>query len=138
MSRYFATFVSGTQEIIGKRLSQFANADLTVDELHDGLALFESSLSVNQLTELRFFNNVFGLLGDLGTRKNIDDAARAAAQTDMSVLPAKAGFAIHTRMGSQTVGVKELTALQQSVADANGGMPDSFRPDVELLLWLRD
>jgi 23S rRNA G2445 N2-methylase RlmL len=137
MMRYFATFVSGTQEIIGKRLSLFPNAELAVESIEDGLVLFNSVLTPNQLTELRFFNNVFGLLGDFGQLATIDEAARKAAKTDMSTLPPKAGFTIHTRMGNQTVGLKELQALQQAVADANGGMPDSFRPELELLLWLR-
>jgi 23S rRNA G2445 N2-methylase RlmL len=137
MSRYFATFVSGTQEIISKRLSLFPNAELTVESVEDGLVHFSSDLTPNQLTELRFFNNVFGLLGDFGSLPTIDAAAKAAVKTDMSALPPKAGFMIHTRMGNQTAGLKELQALQQAVADANGGMPDSFRPELELLLWLR-
>lgn len=136
--RYFATFTSGTQEIIGKRLQRFANTELKVDELQDGLVLFTSSLSANQLSELRFFNNVFGVLADLGAQPSIDAAAKQATQSDMSVLPHKPGFKIYTRMGNQTIGLKELGALQQAVVDQTGGMPDSFQPNLELLLWLRD
>lgn len=135
--QYFATFISGTQEIISGRLQRFANADLKVDELQDGLVLFTSTLSTNQLGELRFFNNVFGLLADLGEQSFMDEAAMLAAKTDMSMLPPKAGFKIYTRLENQTVGVKELGALQQAVADQTGGIPDSFRPNVELLLWKR-
>lgn len=137
MTRYFATFISGTQEIISKRLSLFPNAELIVEDITDGLVVFSSDLTPNQLTELRFFNNVFGLFADVINIATIDDAARIAAKSDMSALPAKAGFTIHTRMGNQTVGLKELQALQVAVSDANGGIPDSFRPEVELLLWLR-
>lgn len=134
--QYFATFISGTQDIIGSRLRTFPNSELVVDELHDGLVLFHSSLSTNQLTELRFLNNVFVMLADLGEQKSIDDAASLAAQADMSMLP-KAGFKIHTRLGNQTVGLKQLEQLQQAVSNQSGGIPDSFRPDVELLLWQR-
>lgn len=137
MQRYFATFTTGCQEIINNRLRRFARAELVVDGLQDGLVLFESSLTVNQLSELRFFTNVFGLLGDFGTQPTIDDAARLAAQTDLSALSAKAGFAIHTRVASQPVSLVGLQALQQAVSAANGGIPDSFKPDIELLLWLR-
>ena len=136
MNQYFATFVSGTQEIIAKRLQQFPNNELVVEDLQDGLVLFSSSLSTNQLTELRFFNNIFGLLADLGVQTSMDQTARLAAKADMSHLP-KAGFTIHTRMGNQTVGLAELKNLQQAVTDQTGGIPDSFRPDVELLLWMR-
>jgi 23S rRNA G2445 N2-methylase RlmL len=137
-NRYFATFVSGTQEIISSRLQRFANTELKVDELQDGLVFFTSALSINQLSELRFFNNVFGLLADLGTQSSIDDASKLAARSDMSQLPRKAGFKIYTRMGNQTIGLKERSALQQAVVDQTGGMPDSFQPDTELLLWMRD
>ncbi len=134
--KYFATFVSGTQEIVGKRLQQFPRAELAVDELQDGLVMFTSSLSVNQLSELRFFNNVFGCLGDFGQQKTIDDAAVLAAKTDMSGLP-KVGFKIHTRHANQTIGLANVQALQQAVTDQTGRIPDSFRPDLEFLLWLR-
>lgn len=137
-NQYFATFVSGTQEIIGNRLQRFSNTELKVDELQDGLVLFTSTLSTNQLSELRFFNNVFGLLADLGAQTSIDEAAKLAAQSDMSSLTAKAGFKIYTRMGNQTIGLKELGALQQAVVDQTGGIPDSFQPNLELFLWLRD
>ena len=137
MTRYFATFTTGIQEIIGNRLQKIPRSELAVDELHDGLVLFTSAMSTGQLTELRFFNNVFVLLADLGNQPTIDDAARAALTADMSVLPAKAGFKIHTRQANQTVGLKDLQALQQAVSNANGGIPDSFKPDIELLLWVR-
>jgi 23S rRNA G2445 N2-methylase RlmL len=137
MSRYFATFTSGIQEIIGNRLQKIPNAELKIETLEDGLVIFESAMSIGQLTELRFFNNVFALLADVGQQKSIDAAASTAAESDMSGLPQKAGFKIHTRLVSQPVGLQNLPALQQAVADANGGMPDSFKPDVELLLWLR-
>lgn len=137
MSRYFATFTSGVQEIIGNRLQKMPNSELKLESLEDGLVVFESSMNTGQLTELRFFNNVFGLLADLGQQQSIDAAAQMAAESDMSGLPQKAGFKIHTRVGSQTAGLQNLPALQQAVADANGGMPDSFKPDVELLLWVR-
>jgi len=137
MTRYFATFTSGVQEIIGNRLQKFPRGELAIDDLQDGLVVFTSSLSQGQLTELRFFNNVFVLLADLGHQPTIDDAADAAVTADLGDLPAKAGFKIHTRQANQTIGLHNLQALQQVVSDANGGMPDSFKPEIELLLWLR-
>src|SRR5688572_12762696 len=137
ISRYFATFTSGVQEIIGNRLQKFPKAEITVESLQDGIVIFSSNLSTNQLTELRFFNNVFALMGDLGVQESLDAAAAAAIKTDMSSLPPKAGFKIHTRIGSQTAGLADLPTLQRAVTDANGGMPDSFRPEAELMLWLR-
>lgn len=64
--KYFATFITGAQELIYQRLAKFPNNDLRVLELHDGLVIFESSLSANQIGEFRFLNNTFELLADLG------------------------------------------------------------------------
>jgi 16S rRNA G966 N2-methylase RsmD len=138
MSRYFATFTSGVQDIISNRLQKIPNAELKVESIEDGLVIFESNMSTGQLTELRFFNNVFALFADLGEQRSIDAAAQKAVESDMSAVPQKVGFKIHVRQGSQPVGLQNLPALQQAVSDANGGMPDSFKPEAELLLWLRN
>lgn len=135
--RYFATFTTGTQEIIANRLRRFPRAEFAVEDIQDGLVFFTSSLTTNQLSELRFFNNVFGLLGDYGPQKTLEDAAALAVKADFSAVPHKAGFKIHTRVGGQTAALASLGALQQAITDQTGGIPDSFRPDIELLLWLR-
>lgn len=134
--RYFATFISGAQEIVGKRLGQFSNNELKVSELHDGLVMFESALRPTQLTELRFFTNVFVLLADLGTVDSIDAAAVEAAKSDVSMV-GSGGFRIYTRVANQTVGLANLKALELSVARQSGGRADAFKPVTELLLWMR-
>lgn len=136
MNRYFATFVSGTQDIIGKRLQQFPHNELKVDELQDGLVVFGSNLRPAQLSELRFFNNVFVLLADLGQVGTIENAANHAANSDMTQL-GSARFKIYTRVANQTVGLASLKALERAVVGQTGGRMDSFKPTVELLLWLR-
>lgn len=137
MKDCFATFTSGCQEIIAKRLQSFANSQLAVKEIQDGVVIFESSLNTNQLSELRFFTNVFAMVADLGQQPSIEDAAQAAAKTDMAVLPRGASFTIHVRVASQPVGIESLSLLNQAVANAIGGRQDSFKPDISLLLWLR-
>lgn len=134
--KYFATFVSGTQEIIGNRLQRFANAELTVDELHDGLVLFTSSLSANQLSELRFFNNVFGLLADLGTHETIDQAADHALTVDFLGAP-KARFNVVARAADQPVALANLHQLQMTIAQKTDGTPDAHRPETTFFLWQR-
>lgn len=62
--KYFATFISGTQEIIGNRLNKFPSGDVRVITIQDGLVVFESRLTENQLSELRFLNNVYELLAE--------------------------------------------------------------------------
>lgn len=134
--RYFAAFTTGIAEIISNRLNRFANADLVVRELQDGLVIFDSSLSINQLTELRFFNNVYGLVADLGKQDSIGRAAYQAAVADMANVP-KTSFKIHVRVANQPVALAALNDLQAAVADRLGAQPDSFKPGVELLLLMR-
>lgn len=136
MSTYFATFTTGLAEVIGNRLNRFSNAELTVRELHDGLVLFDSVLTTNQLSELRFFNNVYSLIADLGIQISIDTAAGQAAQSDMAVIP-KANFKIAVRVANQPVSLPSLTTLQAAVARQTGARPDSFKPGIELLLLMR-
>lgn len=137
MRDYFATFPSGCQQIVAQRLQKIPNAQLIVSDVQDGLVLFKSSLSHGQLSELRFFTNVFQLLADLGQQESIELAARVAMAADMSALPLKAGFAVHVRVASQPTSLESLAQLQHAVSAANGGQPDSFKPDIALLLWLR-
>jgi hypothetical protein len=87
--RYFATFIAGTRDIVGHRLSTFPNASLKVEEIQDGLAVFESDLRAEQLSELRFFNNVYQLLADSTDDLPVPD------------LPARGTFVIRVREGSQ-------------------------------------
>ena len=90
MTTYFATFITGCQEIIQNRLRRFNRADLDVTELHDGLVIFTSGLSPNQLSELRFFTNVYELLTDVG-----------------ATLPDVAGLQVPALRGTFTIRVRK-------------------------------
>ncbi len=137
MMRYFATFTSGCQEIIASRLQNFSNNQLKVEELHDGLVIFSSDLTVNQLSELRFFTNIFGLTKDCGEQKSLEDAAGIIKTSDINCRDFKT-FATYLRQGSQPASSAALGNLQNVIAAATGAQPTSFRPDLEFLLWLRD
>jgi hypothetical protein len=123
--KYFATFISGTQAIIGDRLAKFPSASLKVDELRDGMVTFESDLRPEQLSELRFLNNVYQLL------------AQDAPVTELPVpeLPKGTSFIVRVRHGSQpgTVPVE----LNERVAKT-GLVPTAHNPQHEFLLWQRN
>jgi 16S rRNA G966 N2-methylase RsmD len=122
--RYFATFISGTQDVIGNRLAKFPSASLKVEELKDGLVVFESSLKPEQLSELRFLNNVYQLLAD------------DAKVTDLPVpaLPAGSTVTVRAREGSQpTIIPPELT----NKIIAAGLVNTAHNPQFEFLLWRR-
>jgi len=118
MKQYFATFITGAQEIIGARLQKYSNNELKVLELLDGVVTFETSLTPNQLSELRFFNNVYQIL----------------PQGQMPNLPSGTRVTLRAREGSQPV---ELPAdLKQDLAQAGFELV-AHKPQAELLYWKR-
>lgn len=124
MKKYFATFVSGAQEIIGQRLNTFPGSDLRVLGLHDGLVVFESALSENKLGELRFFNNIYELLAT-GIR---DAASLPVSQLDGT-------FTVRHSIQNQPSPISD--ELKNAIAAKSGAAFTSHRPRHELLLLER-
>ncbi len=58
MTTYFSTFTSGLQEIIAQALPQ-ALPEARIQQLLDGLVIYESNRPLQQVTSLRLFNNTF-------------------------------------------------------------------------------
>ncbi|HSE61094.1 MAG TPA: hypothetical protein VLA88_02250 [Candidatus Saccharimonadales bacterium] len=122
--KYFASFVSGAHSIVGDRLAKFPNAELAVEELQDGLVVFESTLKQEQLSELRFFNNVYQLLA----------TDTAVSELPIPDLPKDSTVIVRVREGSQpTTPPDELTERVL----ASHLTPSAHNPDNELLLWRR-
>ncbi len=119
MDKYFATFIVGAEEIIATRLQRYPNAELKVGELEVGMVFFESSLTTNQLSELRFFNNVYQLLPD----------------GQVPSLPAGTKVQLRARAGSQPTNLPE--DLLQKLKDS-GYEVVAHKPQAELLYWRRD
>ncbi len=70
MSQYFATFPAGTYEIIAKHLKGFKLDELKLNEHDDSSVVFQSSLSVERLIELRYFTNIYLVIDKInGTSK---------------------------------------------------------------------
>lgn len=127
---YFATFITGCQEIIAKRLERFGRAQLEVVELHDGLVLFNSNLSENQLSELRFFNNVYRLLAD-GLSSPIELAQYAAK----AGLPKGSTFTARIIKAGKPAPVP--SELPERIAKICGITSTAHRPDFEFTLLER-
>lgn len=123
---YFATFVTGCQEVIGKRLAKFPNGDLQVREIQDGLVIFFSSLSANQLSELRFLHNVYELLAD--TNEPVDVSA-------LPVPDLRGTFLV--RVSEQNQPAKIPDGLRQHIAVQSGAIFAAHQPDAQLLLLKR-
>jgi 16S rRNA G966 N2-methylase RsmD len=65
MYTYFATFPAGMFELIARQLKRFALSELKILEHDDSSLVFEASLTVERLIELRFFTNVFLVVDDV-------------------------------------------------------------------------
>lgn len=118
MRPYFATFVTGTEEVINVRLQRYNNGELKVQNIEPGLVLFDSALSANQLSELRFFNNVYEHLPD----------------GSMPQLPSGTKVALRARVGSQPA--QPPADLVQKLANA-GLEVVAHKPQASLLYWQR-
>jgi len=126
MVDYFATFITGCQEIIGKRLNTFANGKLQVRELYDGVVVFSSSLTGNQLSELRFLNNVYVLL------------SRGTGDVNVTALPVPAlvgSFLVRVNTKGQPDIVPQ--ELREHIAKQTGSTFTAHQPANELLLLKR-
>lgn len=119
MKQYFATFVTGAEEIVAARLQKYPNSQLKVQKIESGLAIFDSELLANQLSELRFFNNVYELL----------------QPGAMPQLPIGTKVTVRARTGSQPS--QPPSELTQKLIAADYEVV-AHRPETELLYWQRD
>lgn len=128
MKNYFATFISGTQDIINQRLGKFSNGELRVLELHDGLVVFESALSANQISEFRFLNNAYELLADLGVSKQLNIL-------DLPVERLHGTFTIRVITEGTPGPIPE--GLKEYLEQQSGGTFTAHRPETEFILLTR-
>jgi len=68
MNQYYATFISGTSDIIMRRLKKLPINQLKVSYIEDGLVTFSSSYPPERIIEFSFFNNTFLVLKDFGVQ----------------------------------------------------------------------
>ncbi len=113
---YFATFISGCSDIIATRLQRFPNAQLQVRDIQDGLVVFDSEMSVGQLSDLRFFNTVYSQL----------------KHGEIPEWPRGSRVQIRAYRGTQSTSIP--ADLQQKVIDA-GYQLVAHKPQYELLWW---
>lgn len=109
-------------------MAKFPNAELVVQELHDGLVLFESNLSINQLSELRFFNNVYELLADLGKTSDVNPGS-------LPLPPLEGTFTL--RVSEENKPAIIPNGLRQRVEHETHAVFTAHNPDTELSLLYR-
>lgn len=125
---FFATFISGTHDIVAQRLAKFPNGDLRVQELHDGLVIFESHLKPSQISELRFLNNTYELLADLGVPAKV-------SIFDLPVGRMHDTFTVRAITEGQPGPIPE--GLKEYVEQQSGATFTAHKPAIEFLLLTR-
>ncbi|OGM56904.1 hypothetical protein A3A50_04105 [Candidatus Woesebacteria bacterium RIFCSPLOWO2_01_FULL_38_20] len=56
--KYYSTFITGLQEVVGKALKGYFD-DIKIVLMLDGLVVYETNRSIKQIKDLRFLNNSF-------------------------------------------------------------------------------
>ncbi|HET9411406.1 MAG TPA: hypothetical protein VFO38_00985 [Candidatus Saccharimonadales bacterium] len=135
--KYFATFIPGTRDIIYKRLNAFSNQSLSVTEISDGLVLFESTLTIPQLSELRFFNNVFLLIHDFGIAATpVTELLPRLTAFPLPQAPYGTTFTLKVSQANEFVAAPRQKILDY-IAAQTGKTATSHKPDDEFLLLAR-
>lgn len=136
--KYFATFVAGCGEIIEQRLKRFPSSQLKVSELFDGLVIFESSLTINQLSELRFFNNIYAIIYDFDHRvEPVTKLLPEAAVHELPDLPFGETFTVKISQSNQFIAA-DREIITRAIAARTSKTPTSHNPADEFLLLRRD
>jgi 16S rRNA G966 N2-methylase RsmD len=100
--KYAATFPAGTETLVLRLLKQYSLAQIRIEYQDDGLVVFTSSLSPRQLSELRYFTNVFMIISDFTKIASLEAmvpravAAMRVFSLDAAPLPSSRNFRLRT------------------------------------------
>jgi tRNA G10 N-methylase Trm11 len=118
MNRYFATFISGTQEIVLRQLKKLPLDHLKVKYIDDGLIVFDASFSPERIIDFRFFNNTFLLLHDFGEQTDVDIEGLAAQLNGLKLRSSQIVTRLVRNKMSRLVVVEENRPVAISTAGA--------------------
>lgn len=147
MKIYFSTFTTGAQEIIKKFLQK---RKVRIKLLLDGLVVYESNLSLQEIRNFRLFNNSFILLSSFSNLppsvKSLEKMLKSLANTSrlsqkiVSNLPSRRrNFKIVTSLENRMVAVNRffLEKLEKLILKTGKVKLNIKKPDLEFWLLLR-
>lgn len=142
MNTYFATFVSGTSELVRRQMKTLK--DVIVLKVYDGLVIFKSSGSWKELQNIRYFNNVFLLLASKENKKSgesllgvlISSVAREGIRLPRrfhEIIRGKRSFKVFTAIENRTVSVDKslLQKVEHQIKKVSGLRLYIPQPDLE-------
>lgn len=149
MNTYFATFITGTSELIQEQLGILKG--VSVLKMYDGLVVFRSSRSWRELQNIRYFNNLFLLLASREDRIHGKDLVKrlmqSAAQKGVETPPGfretikdKRNFKIFAAVENETVSVPRslLQRVENQIKRASGLRLNTMQPDLEFWFMPED
>ncbi len=143
--KYFATFISGMEEVVGDILSR--DKGIAVDEIYDGLVVFTSKTSLDKFINLRFLNNLFLLLdketaGQNPSSRDIEKYLHKLEQKNFSLSffgKSRKSFRIFISLENKTISVDKslLQEVESKIIQSNKWYLNIRKPDKEFWLIAR-
>ena len=144
MNKYFSTFASGFEPIIGNLLKESLK-NVKVELLVDGLVVYSTNSSIDEIKKIKFFTNSFLLLRYFPNNK-------AITVEKMMVVVLKEGikffqrfspnlktFRVVTSRENQQISVnpKLMSSLEKLISRKWGLRPDRSRPQIQFWFLTR-
>lgn len=143
--KYAATFPAGAETLIVRLLKQYSLAQIKIEHRDEGLIVFESSLSARQLSDLRYFTNVFVVLNDFTDAISLEEMVPQAlaktkhfSLTSLDLSPLRS-FRLRTLESGtpQALSPRVQQQLTQAVTSATSLTYQAGKADVDFWLMRR-
>lgn len=143
-NRYFSTFTSGFEPIIGDLLKQSLKG-IKVDLLLNGLIVYSTNSALEKVKKINFFTNSFLLLRSFSDSKAVAiEKMMIAVSKDRIRLalrfsPNLRTFRVVTSKENQPVSVKQklMAGVERQISKSLGLKPDRSKPQVQFWFLTR-
>lgn len=144
---YASTFVSGMQSIIEHELKRIIT-DVAITRVDDGMILYSTAASLEQLGKLGFFNNTFAIVtfvDDVSTEDPIKHLVTTVREDEKTyetlqhVLPQKGSYTIRASVENQPIHLHPIQKqkLEKLLSQMTSLTVDRQNPDIDLWLYVR-
>jgi len=142
MNTYFATFITGTSQLVESQLTKLGN--ISVAKIYDGLIVFRSSRSWKELQNIRYLNNLFLLLAIKENRRSgkgaldelMNTIARQGVRTSAAfqeIVRGKRSFRVFASVENETVSMSRrlLQGVERRIQKGSGLRLNIQKPNLE-------
>ncbi len=142
MNTYFATFITGTSQLIEEQFTKLGHVSIV--KIYDGLIIFRSSRSWKELQNIRYLNNLFFLLAINENRRNgksaleelMNTIAKQGVRTSTvlrDIVRGKRSFRVFASVENETVSMNRqlLQRVERHIQKESGLRLNVQKPDLE-------